>query len=732
MQIVSSKNLRSRSLGLTLVEILVTMALVSILAFVGLSAIKPGVKKGETRGLATAIINEFDAARQLAIKSGQPVAVGIPTNGGGTAAASSVYRIQGWNTPYVTWSANYSGDYPNGGFAAATWVGASGAANTNLTPPASAKFFNFDQAALLAWLPDNTESDYIYCYLPDGSLITNNLPSSDGLYTLVVANNPNFQGGAPSGVSLAGGDNPITITIAPSGGVKMITGCPGGTIGAGTAAFGIAPPQARTSMPANPNVSLSDMNIAPNPVGDPDNGVCVPGQYVNLEIFASSPEGAPLYASWNQTPSGTKYGNFTSPDGQGAAGQIQNEADRMEYISPAERQALEAAGVIRWSRGFVPPPDTGLFRARWSWTVPLDSLDTDVYTVQVAVETENADAQINGGPYPPVTLNPAPKGRLIVERRGPPPGNLWQLWRMNPDGTGARLLSPTGTEETFASIDKFGNTIAFLQGPAGARYVKTRALEGGLETTIAGPGNFTAASISPLGDWVAYRERTAAPGANPADGVLRVTSADLTTTHQVNQSWAGGPNLHDPRKSKPGWSVDSNYCLFGNEQEVQSLDVRTGVVATVSPSVNINGFPERAFAPFAFIAPDGLEYVMFSAGNYDPVLCSFQVTPAMYDGSSPHAPGPGTGMATFPRSPDLNGPGPGAGSGATDDDFPSISPDRTEMIVTRSGATNGPEDVNGQTVVIYRWDAGQGKFYGPEVQTVNGDVRRAIYVPPQP
>ena len=93
---------RSRREGLTLIEICVTMGLVVLVAYLSLSALGPAADKGSALGLATAVKEEFEATRQLAMRSGQPCALGIPTTGG--LSACSLYRLQGWNTPYIKWS----------------------------------------------------------------------------------------------------------------------------------------------------------------------------------------------------------------------------------------------------------------------------------------------------------------------------------------------------------------------------------------------------------------------------------------------------------------------------------------------------------------------------------------------------------------------------------------------------------------------------------------------------
>lgn len=720
---MNRRKLRSE-LGLTLVEITFVMALVVLLAYLSLSALKPARERTSTHGLVAAVIDEFKAARELAIRSGQPVAVGLPTNGGSNPMACSIYRIKGWNTPYVTWSVGYSGDYRGYGFAAATWAGAPPAGAVNLAP--SAKFFSFDNAALMEWLPDDTEQDYIFCYLPDGSLITNSMPASDGRYTVVVAGEPNFTGAVPGGVQITAGNNPITIYLSPAGGVESRPGCPGGTIAPGAGTAQVSDPKGRTKPPPtnSQRIILSDLIVRPNPTGLPGEGVCVPGQYVTLEILAYSPEGVPLFANWVHTE-GTitpEKGAFTYPDGQGAL--LQGEADRMEYLPYDKLTAVQRQSVF-WG-GFAPAVGQGVFRAQWSWTVPLSSQEGDEYQVTVNVQNASADATIVNGP-PPVKLNPAPPGRMVVERRDPLTG-LWQLWRMNPDGTGEQLLSPKGVSEILPTLDRAGTQLAFLQGPAGARYVKVRALEGGLEHTVAGPGNFTSVSLSPDGSWVSYRDDTG----GPTNGTLITTRIDGSTSFTKPQGWYGGG--YAVKKSRSGWSWDGKYMLYGTENTIAVPRVYAVDLSNPGPP----GDPgsefigpiigpiahERLFCPTVY-NDGGQERVLVSCSGQDAFLLDLPVTDYT-SGTIATGEYAFSGMPLYPFRPEIGGPG-SPGSTDLDDDYPSVSLDGQSLFVTRSPKTFGVEDTEDQTVLLIPRVG--GRFLGPPQAVVAGDVRRAIFIP---
>ena len=78
---------KSTRRGFTLTEVLFTLVMLLILTGLSLSALRPGKAKGPSRGLAMALEEELSSARQLAISSGHPVALGMPTENGARPVA---------------------------------------------------------------------------------------------------------------------------------------------------------------------------------------------------------------------------------------------------------------------------------------------------------------------------------------------------------------------------------------------------------------------------------------------------------------------------------------------------------------------------------------------------------------------------------------------------------------------------------------------------------------------
>lgn len=710
--------------GLTLFELCVVVGLVIMVMGLSLSAMKPTAQKGSTLGLATAIKEEFETARQLAMRGGHPVALGIPTQG--SLAANSLYRLSGWNTPHVNWSVGFNGDYPGLGFAASLWSGAPGV-GTSIGPPATAKFFNFGEPQLAAWLTSNPDhdysNDYIFCYLPDGSLITNGLPTSDGRYPVVVAANPTFGGSAPQSVQINSGTNPWTMLISPQGAVDLVKGTPGGDLALGTGNGVASSPQIRTqSKPSDAEIYLSDLNIRPIPeITSPDESICIPGEVVTMEIFAYCPQGDELYANWLQEAGSSTglEGAFTYPNQVGSA--LANEADRMEYLPP-ERIPTEDGFKPVWSNSPDPPANVGVWRAQWSWTVPLNTEPGELFNVTVNVQNAQDDATIMTSPIPKLEMKPSPKGSMIVERRV---DGLWQLWRMNPDGTGERLLSPEGVQEMMPSLDRYGTQIALIrQGPGGLgdRHIVIRSIDGGSETTITDTaGRYTSVSLSPFGDWVAYRDEDA--------NELRVERTDgVGSTISIPQADTSGHG-YEVNKLRAGWSQDGNYLLYENQLTIHSRNLTTGTDTQIwGPYTPMsNGNIPWLYAPTSY-THNGKEYVILSNTTNKPFLLSFEVInyETAHDSSF-------DAVTSDRRVRDL-GPNPGQWSTGTSQNYADVSHDGKLVYTESPGWTigdseSGEESENMKAYVLSGITA-DGVFFGPPTITNLQDVRRAIFIPP--
>jgi len=684
------------SRGFTFIEMMVTLGLVVLMLGISLFAMKRGDSKVSTVGLAAAVADEMRAARMLAISSGHPVALGIPTNNGSTPVANSLYRLEGWNVPRVTWSVGYGGDYPDLGFAACRWSPASGTFTNGAAAPLLSKVTGFD---LNSWAPTDNQSDSLFCFTPDGGLITNNLPALDGRYTIVIAKNPSI-----SGTTITAGEEAAVVYVSPGGAVDYSKGTPGATLSGGAQAPR-APVQERDDPPTGTaSIQMSEITVRPN-ANDPsgtNDAYCIPGQQITFELYAYDPEGRDLFCQWEQdtSESGGREGNFTVP--RSTSGPLVSETERMEWVNNPP-QGLNWLG----SEG---APNGGCFRARWTWTVPVTSVFGDTYLVQADVKDAKGDAQIENRP-PPMRLPGAPTGRLLVEILV---NGRWQMLRMNPDGSGQQLLTPQGVEEIMPSASHDGTKVAFIQGPPGQqnqRYIKVRSLTGGGEFVVDGPGYYTSVSLSPDGGWISYRDN--------ASGQLifrRLGDPLPPVAFTRAQAW-GGSVVAEP-KSRTGWSADGNYAVWGNDSSLIATNLNTeSDNPFFSYTVNSLGNPERMFAPTCFTPPTGGgERVVFTIGNINPVLGHIGFNPT---GSSSGSFNDGT-IALV----DLNGGGGGAGSGSFDDGLPNVSVDGGSLVLPRFDRST-----NTQSALVAPWTGSTFVSNPSNPQSINQNIRSAVWLP---
>lgn len=710
--------------GFTLIEILFTMTMVVILAAISLWSLRPGDAKAPSQGMAMALAEELSAARQLAISSGRPVALGIPTNNGGRPAASSIYRLEGWNTPNITWSKGFSGDYPGLGFAAVQWSGG-GTWTTGATQSVVTKLGAFK--LVQQWLPDDTKKDYIFCFTPDGGLVTNNLRAVDDRFPIVVGRNLSLsEGGGTASATLNGAGSPYTLLVSPYGGVEIFAGVPGATIGSGGNSSVTSNPVQRTEFDDAGIVIISNILVRPTlePGGADDKGYCVPGQVVTMEVYAYDPEGRGLYAKWKQP--GNK-GIFTYPDGRAPSGSpfADSEADRMEFVQ-------ETPSDVTWSGTGASPPPGGVFRARWSWTVPLNSSPGDTYGVEVDVKDAKGQCEIINRPDP-VVLEVEPAGNIIAERQI---GGVWQLVRLKQNGRGEVVLSPPGVEETMATIDDDGQQMSFLQGPAGNRSVMIRDLTGGRQRKIAGPGDFTSLSMSPDGTWVSF---------TTSGGNLRTQKVDNSVAYTDNQNWQGTLAAGGVRRSRSGWTADSAFVFYEQGTSLKWRNLRTGATGDLVTAVDNGGVIESLYAPTTYkLSGSGQERVMFSMGNVNPVLLS---VPVVRSGGSIVRQGDANGKSYISSSapvytatpggnalgfmkPDLDGGGGSAGSTFFDDSYPSISADGKFLFISQSPIGQGLETQQTSLLLPHRNSGpGAANFVGPSSVSLGGNTRRAVWIP---
>lgn len=692
-----------RNRGFSLFELVFTMALAGILLGVSLMGLRQNADKSSSAALAGVLADEFRAARQQAISKGCPVAVAIPANG--DKVADSIYRLEGWNTPRVTYSVSFEGDYPKLCFAATGWSGAAFATST--TAPPLSKFGAFD---LNTWIPSAHSADSVICFTPDGGVISNGLPSLDDRFAVVVA-----QGLKVSGDKATAGSEPAVVYISTNGAVDFSKQLPGATLAAGGDS-NRAPVQQREKFTGTAKIHLSKIAVLPQS-GDADaDAYCTPGQQVTFELYAFDPKGRELFAQWTQTGPSGKKGNFGFPSSRGDV--LKSEVERMEYVE-------KPPASLDW--GASAPPAGGCFRARWTWTVPQDSDAGDLYKVEANVQDATGTAQILNPP-PAASLKASPNGRLLAEVLN---GGRWQLVRMNPDGSGREVLTAKGIEEKMPSVDGTGTKMAFLQGPIGnpnQRCVKVRSLTGGGEFKIAGPGRYTTVSISPDGAWISYRLDSAA---NQGQGTLYTHRIDQAPSSglTVAQNWLGA-NVLDEEPGRTGWSKDGKHVLWANQNRIEIADLQSGggitnvrTLYTQSRLSDTLGIPLQVYAPTVF-NPGSSDWLMFTVSSSNPVIVVVPFTPNQPHTGNTHGDIPCDQLLT---KIDLNGAGADTGSGSYDDNFAAVSKNGRRVILPRIDRPAGDK----RSAIIARWNDGLNNFVATpsEKNTIPENIKCVVWVP---
>lgn len=484
---------------------------------------KGGKRQASCDTLGVALVEELRQARALAISSQTPVGVifpGTDSSGNPQPVSSSFYQLEGWVNPKVTRVRQMQGDFPGLAIFQGSWaVDASqlrNPAGINQANPTviGDKWANWQ---LDNWLPASAHRDYCFVFTPDGRVHTNDLPSFDHAYHILVSNGvaaysstappantrmssqpayfqPNSLGptctisvDAGGGISLSQG------VLASSGGVQILSSASLNPLKSAIPRLdGHIQP-----VPDTPVVKIS--SLGPNPAAGTDVSVS-PDGYITLEanVGDTARSGERLYCNWKVTPQAGNVG--TGPS---------------DYSIPV---AGGRGVAMDWD------PKTSRWRSTWEWRPPADARGGDKFDLSLVVQDSsgaNLTAEIQkkvvvcppgevyfgsgstflflayGGrmnldgsarrelQFPPFSPgNPSPKGeiflgasaegsRLVVgsARENPdtsPTGIGMAIYITNRDGTSFyRVSNNTADACECASLSPFGNLVAYKQAVGG-------------------------------------------------------------------------------------------------------------------------------------------------------------------------------------------------------------------------------------------------------------------------
>lgn len=529
-----SFTIRRTKRAFSLMELMVSLTIAAMVLGLGFTGLSKAKTAGNSRGLATAVAAEMRYAREKAIASGSPVAVVFPPGVG-----RSLFWLEGTTDPVVTRTSNFEGDYPTGGITVATYPGPNFQKNASM-PGFKAKTWG---ERLDSWLPDRYKDHFVIFFAPNGSVLTNDLPSAEGTYRVIVGTGGEVTPtGAPSGgndwvpgndtvyYALRASGEPYTVAVSLSGSVEYDKGLAGWS-GSGIRVEGAASPSvARPPNPPNghtaklPKIIYSRITPPAEILDDRSVHVLDKGEYLTLEVFAQSQDGKPLFAGWADNPLShggdpNFKGRFSVPNGA---------LERMEFYPQYD---ADDDGV----------PEKDVWRSVWTWTPPSNAEPGDNYSLEVDVKDSKQELSAKIDDIPPVTV--APPGEIVFERRD---GGRWHLFTMWADGSRLKKLTDGPHNFRCASVTADGKLLAFERD---GNQVWVMNTDGTGEVQVA-TGKTPA--ISPTGSAIAYMN----------GNQLTIKRLDVSGTPTSEGSSvtvvAGAP---DP-SNRPAFSPDGRWVYY--------------------------------------------------------------------------------------------------------------------------------------------------------------------------
>jgi type II secretory pathway pseudopilin PulG len=657
-----------------LLELMVVLVIGSIMLTLGFTGLNKARKSGGSRGLATAVASELRLAREKAIAKGSPVAVVFPQGAG-----RSLFFIEGDTLPAVTRSVNYAGDYPSGTITVATYSGPS--FEQNLSMPGS-KSKSWEEG-MDTWLPDAYKNDFVFMFIPNGSVVTNDLPAADGTYRVIVSMGVEVSpSGAPSGSGHVNGNDgvyyrleaagePFTVAISESGAVEsmpQLLGSSGGipTLGAGDPEV-VPPPHPEVSYTVKkPDLFFNRVTPPAEEVDGEMVHVINKGEYLTLEVFAHSEDGKPLYAGWTDDPvtKGTdpQYkGRFSVPGG---------ELERMEFYPEYD--------VYEDGR----PPVKDVWRSVWTWTPPSAAEAGDRYNLEVDVRDAKKQQVAQLPDVLPVDV--APPGEVVFERKGPSSGH-WHLFTMWADGSRLTRLTDGPHDFRYASATADGKMVAFERD---GNEVWVMNVDGTGQLKVA---DGQAPTISPTGDSIAYlRASPTATEPNRGYAYIKRLDSGPGATDQVQTFMGTAAGVGDSG-DRVAYSANGRWLYFtaADGNSVAAVPINVSGVSGIHFGAAIDGAPVGNIASVphvggVFSGRHGQVY--YHADHNDPYIGRYEAI----DGSN------GGGLTTISHrvSPGQN------------ECFPAVSPNEDLLLFC--------EEVSGayqiKSVPIAQWsNAGAGE-----------------------
>ncbi|MBI3929357.1 MAG: PD40 domain-containing protein [Armatimonadetes bacterium] len=595
---------RRHGRGLTLFEVMVVMGIMIVISGYFLLNSRNARGRANARAVATLVEAELKLARQRAISEQRPVTVSIPS-----PVADSVYCLAGESEPQVTRVVRFGTEYPGTTLCVAQYpTGA--AVRRNMPVPGSKADAWGDR--LDQWIPAGLREDYHLIFTPNGSVISNDLPTFDGAYAIVVSAGIETAGGPAPGtgpdyvtvnppyLALGTAGEAYTLLVDSGGGVHKRSGLAGYS-GAGvnlvnaipvTAGDTAAPPAPTEVVSERPEILVARIHPDPDPSLPPNTYVLSYGEYLTMEVFARSIDGTQLYTGWEDDPitqGDPDYkGRFSCPRPD-ATDLGRSARDRMEYFPAYDID----------KDGSIGSDEKQVWRSVWAWTPPPNAAPGDTYSLGLDVTEATGTLKVSL-PGPPPTVIVSPPGEIVFESGRDGVRHLYTMWA---DGTHQDPLTNTGLNDTCPSASADGTKIAFQRGDD----LWVMNSDGTMPNRVVNDGRFPV--ISPAGDWLAFKR-----------GVNEIWIAK--TDGSGAQTFITGATVNMERM---GWSRDGRRLFYEMGTDIHAVDLDfgpPGPLVSVTPSpFTISEGGETVKSPSVSLATGEIFYTV--GNTVDPVIARY-------------------------------------------------------------------------------------------------------------
>ncbi len=474
---------RSRRAAFSLLELILSMVLITGLLMMSFVSMKPAIEQEGPRGLVHTLAADLRAARAEALRGGRPVAFCFPSDGRTNSLSRSAHIRIGEQRGLVWRTLVYDTEYE-----AIIFLGKWGEAIQEKfeLPP--------------GWRTSTSREMALY-FWPDGTVFSEDIPCWEGRYPIVIgsAMAGNFSGSEGTVRAIR---HPQTVWISKRGTIEVFDGeVPVGTLPSGgdaAASLSIARLEDEKAPSGSPPTILSSTFLPQQIEGLPTAGIgqnfvqIHPNQkegqqleygLATIEVCAEDVDGGPLRYRLRATASRGDSGKFTVSEKVGDLSYIYDETKR-RYLWKA---------VVSWR----PPPSAS---PNLTYQLFLTVLDPEGHSVEVSTEAELLPA-----------VTSLPPARLVIC------SSDQQIFLTNLDGANEVLLTRDGAEHSpffsqdgsclFSFHNQGGGGKELRSRPANGStgYTRLASFAGSTSNVIYDPTYTFAALINPAGtfkfDW---------------------------------------------------------------------------------------------------------------------------------------------------------------------------------------------------------------------------------------